>query len=61
KRVPLNQNECTANFRIGVPFEQNLQIIQKILLFFQRKIKILRSPGAHKNIHEQIKLRFAHG
>ena len=24
KRVPLNQNECTANFRIGVPFEQNL-------------------------------------
>lgn len=36
-------------------------IIQKILLFFQRKIKILRSPGAHKNVHEQIKLRFAHG
>lgn len=27
KRVPLNQNECTANFRIGVPFEQNLQSI----------------------------------
>lgn len=26
KRVPLNQNECTADFRIGVPFEQNLQI-----------------------------------
>ena len=26
KRVPLNQNECTANFRIGVPFEQNLQV-----------------------------------
>ena len=25
KRVPLNQNECTAYFRIGVPFEQNLQ------------------------------------
>ena len=24
KRVPLNQNECTADFRIGVPFEQNL-------------------------------------
>ena len=23
KRVPLNQNECTADFRIGVPFEQN--------------------------------------
>lgn len=27
KRIPLNQNGCTANFRIGVPFEQNLQYI----------------------------------
>jgi DNA-directed RNA polymerase specialized sigma24 family protein len=26
KRVPLNQNECTADFRIGVPFEQNLHM-----------------------------------
>ena len=26
KRVPLNQNECTDDFRIGVPFEQNLQV-----------------------------------
>ena len=25
KRIPLNQNECTDDFRIGVPFEQNLQ------------------------------------
>ena len=25
KRIPLNQNGCTANFRIGVPFGQNLQ------------------------------------
>ena len=31
KRVPLNQNECTADFRIGVPFEQNLQT-EKIVL-----------------------------
>lgn len=31
KRVPLNQNECTANFRIGVPFEQNLQRTPKQL------------------------------
>lgn len=32
KRIPLNQNGCTANFRIGVPFEQNLQnIIAKSL------------------------------
>ena len=29
KRVPLNQNECTADFRIGVPFEQNLQIAEE--------------------------------
>ena len=27
KRIPLNQNGCTANFRIGVPFGQNLHII----------------------------------
>lgn len=26
KRIPLNQNGCTANFRIGVPFEQNLHV-----------------------------------
>ena len=26
KRVPLNQNECTDDFRIGVPFEQNLHL-----------------------------------
>lgn len=31
KRVPLNQNECTADFGIGVPFEQNLHT---------RKIKV---------------------
>ena len=29
KRVPLNQNECTANFRTSVPFEQNLQFISR--------------------------------
>ena len=31
KRVPLNRNECTADFRIGVPFEQNLQSIHERL------------------------------
>ena len=31
KRVLLNQNECTADFRIGVPFEQNLQSIHERL------------------------------
>lgn len=33
KRVPLNQNECTADFRIGVPFEQNLQYINVKMKF----------------------------
>ena len=28
KRIPLNQNGCTGNFRIGVPFEQNLQQVR---------------------------------
>ena len=31
KRVPLNQNECTDDFRIGVPFEQNLHLIVFLL------------------------------
>ena len=31
KRIPLNQNGCTANFRIGVPFEQNLHLIVFLL------------------------------
>ena len=26
KRIPLNQNGCTADFRMSVPFEQNLQV-----------------------------------
>ena len=25
KRIPLNQNKCIADFRMSVPFEQNLQ------------------------------------
>lgn len=32
KRVPPNQNECTADFRIGVPFEQNLHPLEFKLL-----------------------------
>ena len=30
KRIPLNQNECTADFRIGVPFEQNLHTLSTL-------------------------------
>ena len=37
KRVPLNQNECTDDFRIGVPFEQNLQASGKNHLKGPRK------------------------
>ena len=33
KRVPLNQNECTADFRIGVPFEQNLHLNVGLIIF----------------------------
>ena len=32
KRIPLNQNGCTANFRIGVPFEQNLQFYLNLIV-----------------------------
>lgn len=35
KRVPLNQNECTDDFRIGVPFEQNLHTPVLFITFFQ--------------------------
>ena len=41
KRVPLNQNECTDDFRIGVPFEQNLQKhepIKKVYVEMVREI-----------------------
>ena len=43
KRVPLNQNECTANFRTSVPFEQNLQ---KYLL---SSPILCTSPNKHNN------------
>lgn len=39
KRVPLNQNECTADFGIGVPFEQNLQV-KRIGIFVKPKIAL---------------------
>lgn len=47
KRIPLNQNGCTANFRIGVPFEQNLHTRKpqrgllykiKLILYLQRLV-----------------------
>lgn len=41
KRVPLNQNECTDDFRIGVPFEQNLQLID---------LEIARTEGNYRKV-----------
>lgn len=40
KRVPLNQNECTDDFRIGVPFEQNLQCCASLLHLALSEIQI---------------------
>jgi len=42
KHVPLNQNECTADFRIGVPFKQNLhdyQYFWKSIGYFMLKCR----------------------
>lgn len=35
KRIPLNQNKCTADFRMSVPFEQNLQLGAKKVKFYK--------------------------
>ena len=45
KRVPLNQNECTADFRISVPFGQNLQLGEKAFQF---------SPAEWLTIHRRL-------
>ena len=42
KRIPLNQNGCTANFRIGVPFEQNLH--SDMYQVFARYLEIDSEP-----------------
>ena len=46
KRVPLNQNECTADFRIGVPFEQNLHEKVKEKVF--AKIECVQNKQKYK-------------
>lgn len=46
KRVPLNQNECTADFRIGVPFEQNLQFWEWCREMSQNNIVIISEHTA---------------
>ena len=62
KRIPLNQNECTADFRIGVPFEQNLQNYgySIILSAFTREITangyITQLGIFHDNMFNQFNL-----
>lgn len=45
KRVPPNQNECTADFRISVPFGQNLLLGEKAFQF---------SPAEWLTIHRRL-------
>ena len=53
KRVPLNQNECTADFRIGVPFEQNLhtqyktQVAKRSVGLFPQKGELRAQKKKH--------------
>lgn len=48
KRIPLNQNKCTADFRMSVPFEQNLQVdgdtdgLEKVPMFLSTDKETVR-------------------
>lgn len=53
KRVPLNQNECTADFRIGVPFEQNLQVV--LPQYSEKKRKIYEASKLYFEALTQAK------
>ena len=59
KRIPLNQNGCTANFRIGVPFGQNLQTaFKKNAIYNLRYSKYKNKSIAFKfNLKKGWKLR----
>ena len=52
KRIPLNQNECTADFRIGVPFEQNLQLAIK------QKEQEIKEAREMKELSKEYKVPF---
>ena len=65
KRVPLNQNECTDDFRIGVPFEQNLQecslqsIADALALNPIKVRKLLITAGVYESeVAEKVKNTF---
>ena len=50
KRIPLNQNGCTANFRIGVPFEQNLHASDSDMNEYVKE-----NPDCYENILSKAK------
>lgn len=54
KRIPLNQNGCTANFRIGVPFEQNLHLILGNLL----ENAVEAAEKVEENRYINVKMKF---
>ena len=64
KRVPLNQNECTADFRIGVPFEQNLQIGDFYGFFSSPRLSVIApitadmSTKGYVAIHYQMRFLY---
>uniref|UniRef100_UPI001A9C1533 hypothetical protein n=1 Tax=Roseburia faecis TaxID=301302 RepID=UPI001A9C1533 len=43
KRIPLNQNKCTADFRMSVPFEQNLHASEVEFMDSVKKAFVSRS------------------
>ena len=57
KRVPLNQNECTADFRIGVPFGQNLHLEETKKYFKYVKVKNDEN-GRNRVMHGFVHPRF---
>ena len=53
KRVPLNQNECTADFRIGVPFEQNLQVnLVNMYSNYKIRTELLKNRQFYNNVFQ---------
>ena len=54
KRIPLNQNGCTANFRIGVPFGQNLHIDILLLVEADGYKKLLITMSAKTDSCENL-------
>ena len=58
KRVPLNQNECTADFRIGVPFEQNLQYSQYLQFLIGKYMDLAQADEEREERENEIYLEY---